>query len=838
MTASPDRTERSSDSSDTNERVPSPTRETRGPIGLFVRHRTAANLLMVLMLIAGAFGLNRMTTQFFPDFGVDTIAVTITWPAASAADVDANIVRAVDREVRFIDDVRSVKTTAYEGHATVFIEFEPGSDMQRALSNVEMAVGQIATLPEDAETPQVQRVVRYDGLSRILISGPYSETALKSFATQIRDGLLDRGVDKVNLSGFRNEEILVEIRPETMRRLQIGLDDVARQIQAATDNIPSGEVAGRAHRQIRSSGRIASARELGEIDVQSLTGGERLLLRDIADVRIGFDDDSATYWRNGDRAIVLQAMRTPDADALAIADTVSAYLEEIRSTLPPNLNIETFDIQAELIRSRLDLLIENGAMGLAIVLAVLFLFLNARVAFWVAVGIPISLAATMLIMWFAGQSINMISMFAIIMVLGIVVDDAIVVGEHSEALHRRGLNARFAAETAARRMAAPVFCASITTIAAFLPLLLITDTIGAIIRTVPIVAVAVIVASLIECFLVLPGHMRHALEGEERKRTRTGLLSPLFGVGLLWLWPAVPILVSMRAIVRILLAIKLGFDRGFEHFRKEIFLPVLRLTIRWRYTTVAIAVTALIAASALVAGGRVDFVFFPAPEADTVYANLWFTAGTPESRTQLMLRELERSVEAVDRGLSSSGKRRRRGPVSLRCRRQRHRGASLGGSRQRISYGRHVRATPAGGTPEDRFSPVHRGVGGGNSPHVRFAAIDHQGGFRRSARPGRGHTFFRRIHGAAESGGGGRQISSADDSGRVRAAGRSAVRQARIEPGTDTRGTGSEHHRPKRRAAGAQRLRGDHCNAVRSGGRRSCRPGAVSGGTPDLRGSS
>ena len=654
MTASSRQTERTPERAEAGSLVGPTTREKGGLIGLFVRHRTAANLLMILMLIAGALGLNRMTTQFFPDFGVDTIAVTVAWPASSAADAEANIVRAVDREVRFIDDVRSVKATAYEGGASVFIEFEPGSNMQRALSNVEMALGRITTFPEDSETPQVKRIVRYDGLSRILISGPYSETALKNYATQIRDGLLDRGVDKVNLSGFRDAEILVEIQPETLRRLQIGLDDVARQIRAATENIPSGALAGQVQRQIRSSGRIVSLQELGEIDVQSITGGEQLLLRDIANVREGFDDDSATYWRNGDRAIVLQAMRTPDADALAIADTVADYLEEVRTALPPNLNIETFDIQAELIRSRLDLLIENGAMGLAIVLTVLFLFLNARVAFWVAAGIPISLAAAMLVMWLTGQSINMVSMFAIIMVLGIVVDDAIVVGEHSEALHRRGFNAQLAAETAARRMAAPVFCASITTIAAFLPLLLITDAIGAVIRTVPIVVLAVIVASLIECFLVLPGHMRLALTGQERTQSRAGLLSPLFGIGLLWLWPAVPVLVSMRALIRILLAVKIGFERRFERFRNEIFLPVLRLTIRWRYTTMALAVTALIGASALVAGGRVDFVFFPAPEADTIYANLWFTAGTPESRTQQMLLELERSLESVDRRLSRS----------------------------------------------------------------------------------------------------------------------------------------------------------------------------------------
>ena len=621
-------------------------------IGLFTRHRTAANLLMVLMLVAGFFGLYRMTTQFFPDFGIDVVLVSVAWPGASASDVDSNIVQAVEREVRFIDSVKAVKSSAFEGRASVAVEFEAGSDMQSALSNIETAVGQVTTLPQDAETPTVRRIVRYDTLSRILVSGPYSEAALKVYAKQIRDGLLRRGIDKIDIGGGRNEEILVEIKPETLRRLELTLNEVAQKIRQITQDVPSGDVAGRAERQLRSVGDVKSARELGRIEIKSLASGEKILLRDIANVREAFDDDGRTYWRGRNRAIELHAKRTPADDALILADEVDRYLAEIGPTLPPNLKLERFDVQAELVRSRINLLLENGASGLIIVLIVLFLFLNGWVAFWVAAGIPISLAATMLVMWLSGQSINMVSLFSIIMAIGIIVDDAIVVGEHSEALHRQGYDNKLAAEAGARRMATPVICAALTTIAAFLPLLLITDVIGSIIRTIPLVVIAVIIASLVECFLVLPGHMRHALELTARRRGRARWFAPLFGIPLVWLWPVIPLVLALRLLVRILMAFKRGFDRAFEFFRERIFLPIVRATIRWRYTTVALALAALIGAASIVAGGRMNFVFFANPEVDNVFATVEFSAGTPRAHTKAMVEEMERAMRAAERHLT------------------------------------------------------------------------------------------------------------------------------------------------------------------------------------------
>lgn len=621
-------------------------------IGLFARHRTAANLLMVLMLIAGFFGLYRMPTQFFPDVGIDVVLVTVVWPGASAGDVDSNIVQALEREVHFIDSVKAVKSSAFEGWASITVEFEQGSDMQSALSNIEAAVGQVTTLPQDAETPTIRRIVGYDTLSRILISGPYSETAIKTFAKQVRDGLLQRGIGKIDISGGRDEEVLVEIRPETLRRLGLTLHDVAQKIGQITQDVPSGDVTGRAERHLRSVGDVKSARDFGGIEIESLASGEKILLRDIASVREAFDGDGLTYWRGPNRAIELHVMITPTDDTLFLADEVDRYLREVGPTLPPDLKLERFDVQAEQVRSRINLLLENGATGLLIVLVVLFLFLNGWVAFWVAAGIPIALAATMPVMWLFGQSINMVSLFGIIMAIGIVVDDAIVVGEHSEALHRRGYDNKLAAEAGARRMTTPVFCGALTTIAAFLPLLLVSDVIGSMIRTIPLVVISVIVASLIECFLVMPGHMRHALAITARRRGAAHWFAPVLGVDLLWLWPLIPLILALRLLVRVLMACKRAFDRGFELFRERVFLPLVHIAIRWRYTTVALAVAALIGAASIVAGGRMNFVFFENPEVDTVIATVEFSAGTPRAHTRAMFEEMARAMHAAEQHLT------------------------------------------------------------------------------------------------------------------------------------------------------------------------------------------
>ena len=586
----------------------------RGLISVFSSHPTAANLLMLVMIILGVFSLSRMNTQFMPTFGIDWVRIAVEWPGASADDVDANIVQSLEPELRYLDGVKKVVSVSIEGVARISIEFDPGSDMQAALADVQIAINQVTTLPEDSEMPRVNRAVRYDNIIRLLISGPYSETALKTHAKRIRQDLLARGIDKVDLIGARDEEIWVEVEPVTLRRLNLTLDDIARSIAGASLDLPLGDTQGGPERQIRSLGMMRTAASLKDVEVRALANGEKLYLRDIAVVSERFEDGGVTLRRNGERAIELFVQRSLSADVLEVADKVEAYLEEIRPTLPANLTIEAYDVAADLIRGRIDLLLRNGVGGLFLVVAILFIFLNARVAFWVAAGIPISLLATMGVMLASGQTINMVSLFGLIMAIGIVVDDAIVVGEHVATRYREGLSGTDAAAAGARRMAVPVLASSLTTIAAFTPLLVISDVIGQIIMAIPLVVIAVIVSSLFECFLVLPGHLGHSLSRGTGEPSR---------------W-------------------RRWFRRNFDHFRDHWFRRTVTLCVRWRYATLASAIGALVLSVGLVIGGRVGFVFFPSPEVDWVYANVTMIAGSPREQTVSMLDEIERALGAAE----------------------------------------------------------------------------------------------------------------------------------------------------------------------------------------------
>jgi len=588
-----------------------------GLIGLFTRHPTAANLLMALMILVGFAALSRINTQFFPDFGIEIITVRVEWPGATAEDIDTNIVQAMEPELRFLDQVKRLRSSSVEGAATVAVEFESGSDMQQALSDVESAVDLVTTLPEEAEQPEIQRITRYDTISRLVLSGPYSERALAAFARDMRDQLLDRGVDKVDLFGNRGEEIWVEVSPEALRRLDLTPSDIAARIKETSQDVPSGDLDG-GTRQVRSLGLLRDARGLQGVEIKALDNGRKLLLGDIADVKETFEDGGQTAMRNGNPAIELHIQRSVNADALELAQIVREYLSEIRPTLPRNLTLEQYDVISNLIEDRIDLLINNGLGGLILVLVVLFLFLNWHVALWVAVGIPVSLLATIAVMFVTGQTINMISLFGLIMAIGIVVDDAIVVGEHTEARREAGLAPMAAAVSAARRMAPPVFSSSLTTIAAFMPLFLIAGIMGDIIVAIPLVICCVIVASLIECFLIMPGHLRSALGGNVlHEKNRMGRFRD-------------------------------SFDAKFIAFREGPYRRLVSWAVLNRYRTLGATLCAFLISIGLVAGARVGFNFFPSPEADTLYVNLETMAGTKRAETEAILESLDESLRATD----------------------------------------------------------------------------------------------------------------------------------------------------------------------------------------------
>ena len=594
-------------------------------ISLFARHPTAANLLMAAMIVIGLLALSRMNKQFFPDFGIDTVIVTVAWPGAGAEDVDNTIVQAIEPEVRFLDRVKRVISNSQEGSATVRVDFEAGTDMQAALADVDAAVSRVATLPEDSEAPWIRRVVRYENLLRIVLSGNLPERTIKTWAVRMRDGLIRAGVDEVETVGARDEWILVEADQRDLLALDLPLSEISSRIAGASRDIPGGDTGGRSVSRVRSLGLARTAEEVAAVEVRAFPDGRRLTLGEVAEVREAWNENQPRIWFEGRPAVELIVKRATTADALETAEAASQFLERFVPTLPPGLTVKRYDAAAELIDQRIDLLVRNGIGGLVIVLVVLFLFLNARTAIWVAAGIPAALLAAMALAWALGHAVNMVILFGTILAIGLVVDDAIVVAEHAETRARRGDDPLQAAMEGARRMAGPVFSSSLTTIAAFLPLILIGGIIGQIIREIPIIVVLALVASLVECFLVLPGHLRHALSATAA--SAEGRASRF----------------------------RQRFDGGFRRFREGPFRRLVNRALVHRYLVLALALGLLFVSVGIAASGRIGFTFFPSVEPNNVFANLRMVPGTTRDETLERLFQIERSARAAAEAFGDPG---------------------------------------------------------------------------------------------------------------------------------------------------------------------------------------
>ncbi|MEE9375027.1 MAG: efflux RND transporter permease subunit [Rhizobiaceae bacterium] len=488
-------------------------------VSLFVRHRNAANLIMALMVIFGVISLGRINTQFFPSIEIPVITVSVPWSGASAQDVESNILELLEPELRYLDGVDRLTSRAREGLASIGIEYTSDTDMSEALREVETAVKAVTTLPEDADTPTVRQASRgFDRVARLAVTGPLSETALRFYAKKIRNDLIERGIDKVIFTGHRRRELKIDIPEQELRRLGLTIADVSRVITSNSRDLPSGQMQGSVEKQLRTISHAKTPRELGALEIKSFASGEKVLLKDIASITDGYEDGQPRGFMQGQRAIQIEIQRAESADTLRTNKVLTNYMQEIEGKLPAGLALKVYDVRANALTERIMLLVTNGLGGLIIVVAILFVFLNGRIAFWVAAGIPVAMLATIGILYLLGQSINMISLFGLIMMLGVIVDDAIVVGEHTATRFEKGDGAFEAAENGAERMVTPVSAAMITTIAAFGPIFVIQGAIGQIMGVLPVVVIAVIIASLIECFLILPGHLAHTLKPKRTRR--------------------------------------------------------------------------------------------------------------------------------------------------------------------------------------------------------------------------------------------------------------------------------------------------------------------------------
>ena len=588
-----------------------------GMLSYFTRHRTVANLLLIVLLVLGFAAIPNMRAQFFPDVIVDNVTVTVEWEGAGPEDVDGAIVQTLEPTLLAVDGVESSRSISREGRATITLDFEPDWDMSRAADDVQAAVDAVTTLPEDAEEPTVRRGAWRDRVTDLVITGPVEPEQLSLFADEMVTRLFTVGVTRTTIRGIAAPETIVEVPSARLIEFDVSMSEIAAAIAAEVDADPAGDVTG-ANARVRTGVEKRSPDEIAGIVLRANPDGSKLTIGDVAQIRVEGPDRERAYFVGRDPAISIRVDRSDQGDAIGIQRTVEEVAAQVQSSLPQGVTVELIRTRAEAISGRLNILLDNAAVGLALVLALLFLFLNARTAFWVVAGIPAALCAAIALMYAGGLTINMVSLFGLIITLGIVVDDAIVVGEHADYRFRTlGEHPYQAAENAARRMAMPVFAATLTTVIAFFGLVAIGGRFGDLIRDIPFTVIAVLAASLIECFLILPHHMAHALIKAEDER-----------------WYDVP----SRLV-----------NRGFDWVRETLFRPMVRWVIQLRYVVLAAVVVILAGQVAVFIRGDVQWRFFNAPERGSVTGNFAMAEGATRAESLAMMQELQRATEALGR---------------------------------------------------------------------------------------------------------------------------------------------------------------------------------------------
>lgn len=584
----------------------------RAWIELFARHRIAANGAMLVILGAGFWGVTQVNNQFFPDFTFDRITVSASWSGVGAEDMYDAVGQPLQQALMGMPEIDSLTTRAREGRVDVSIAISDRAESLEAASDlIEDTIGAVA-LPEDVDDPRISTPQRRENVADILVYGDVPRDELADLAYDMRTDLLTAGFAQVNLSGVPSQQIEITVSMETLLDTGLSLDLIAAAVSREYVPQPGGTTEGEAVTlQLRSRTESVDLNSLMKTTVLTWPDGSVLRVEDIARVERVTDTYSSELFYEGQPAIRLSLLRTAGEDTLENAEAMQTWLAEFTPTLPDSVQLKTYNETWQTVASQLNLLVKNGAVGMVLVLTLLFFFLNTRLAFWVALGIPISFMATFLFMSQTGTSLNTISLFGFMIALGIIVDDAIVVGEQTRAYQQMGMQAQDAAIKAAKKMWPPVLASSLTTIAAFVPLTMIGGPIGRLSIDIPIIVTIAIVASLIECFLILPGHLSHSHHKKDR---------PL----------------------------RVKLDAGFNHVRDQWFRPIVRWSLRNRLILIAFIVANFIFAIGMVTSRTVPFQFQPSVEAPSLSVSVEFADGVDPGKVNAFVDHLTEQLQNVE----------------------------------------------------------------------------------------------------------------------------------------------------------------------------------------------
>jgi len=595
-----------------------------GMIAWMVQNRVTPNLLMIVFLLGGFLVSLSIKQEVFPEFDLDMVSVSVSYPGASPEEVEQSIVLALEQAVQGVEGIDEMTATASEGGASLRADLVEGADAQKVLADIEQAVDRIDTFPADAEDPRIVLASRKRQVLRLNIFGDVEEWELRKVVEQVKDQLLlSKGISQVEISGSRDYELAVEISLETLRRYNLTIDQVARVLKEKAIDVPGGKIETRGGEiLLRVTNRKDWADEFARIPVIMSSDGTTLYLEDIAVTRDGFEETNKFDTYNNQRSMLLRIYRVGKETPIGVSKAAREAMADIEHSLPPSIDYAFTSDSSEHYRQRLELLLKNAFIGLVLVLLVLGTFLELKLAFWVTMGIPISFLGGLLFLPYFGVSINMLSMFAFIISLGIVVDDAIIAGENIYEYRERGLGRVEAAIEGGKDVAMPIGFSILTNVAAFLPLYFVPGVMGKIWKVIPIVVILVFLISWVESLLILPAHLAHS------KKSNGNPLSRIIGA-----WQRF-------------------FSSLLRFFIESVYKPLLNRFLAYRYITVAFLIGVLLITGGYVFSGRIAMILMPRVESDRAVVTATLPIGSPVAE---MVRVRDTLIAGLEKTAAGNG---------------------------------------------------------------------------------------------------------------------------------------------------------------------------------------
>jgi len=595
-----------------------------GFLAWMTKNHVAANILMLALVIGGLIVISDIKQEVFPEYELDIVNVTVSYPGASPEEVEEGIIVAIEEEIRDLEDVERITAVANEGRASVVVELLSEANPDKTVQEIKNRVDRVTSFPEDAERPSISLKTRRRGVMRLALHGDIEERALFYYAQNIREELLGlSSVTQVEIRGVRNPEISIEIPQSVLRSYGLTLGEVSDIIRTGAVDVPAGGIKAEGGEVLlRTSERRDYASEFAGLALLNRPDGTEVKIGDIAQITDGFADSEREAYYNGQPSVLFFIYRTGEQTPIEISKAVREYMDTLAPTLPEGVNFSIYSDRSDIYKQRLDLLLRNGTFGLILVLMLLGLFMEARLAFWVAMGIPISISGSFLILQYMGGSINMVSLFAFIITIGIIVDDAIVVGENIYYKRESGMPPLQASIEGVREMSSVVTLAVLTNIIAFIPLLYVPGSTGKFFSILPAVVVAVFLISLVECLFVLPAHLTYSYRKNNNR------------------------------LMHILNKVPHTCERGLAWFIRRCYTPLLNSAVSNRYLTALVFLAVLIVAYAYWDSGRIDFSFRPRIQTDRIDAEVTLPYGAPVEDVRRIAKIIE---EGGLRAIKKSG---------------------------------------------------------------------------------------------------------------------------------------------------------------------------------------